>query len=59
MLIWHCGMLDVQTARLVAQWDGCQAGKAEVKGWTAAFMKVLRWLEDPDDWDKDIGQFDC
>ena len=58
MLIWHCGMLDAQTARLVAQWDGCRAGKAEVEGWTAAFMKVLRWLGDPDNWDKDIGQFD-
>ena len=51
-------MLDAQTARLVAQWDGCQAGKSEVKGWTAAFMKVLRWLGDPDNWDKDIGRFD-
>ena len=58
MLIWHCGMLDARTARLVAQWDGCQAGKAEVEGWSAAFMKVLRWLGDPDNWDKEIGQFD-
>ena len=58
MLIWHCGMLDAQTARLVVQWDGCQAGKAEVEGWTAAFIKVLRWLGDPENWDKEIGQFE-
>ncbi len=44
ILIWHCGMLDAQTARLIVQWDVCQAGKAEVEGWTTAFMKILQWL---------------
>ena len=58
MLIWHCGMLDAQKARMVAQWDGCQAGKAEVEGWVRAFMKVLQWLADPKNWDKELGQFE-
>ena len=58
MLEWHCGMLDAQTARMTVQWDGCQAGKAEVEGWIAAFMKVLQWLGDPENWDKEVGQFE-
>lgn len=58
MLEWHCGMLDAQTARLFTRWDGCQAGKAEVEGWTTAFMKVLQWLGDPESWDKEVDQFE-
>ncbi len=50
-------MLDAQTARLIVQWDGCQAGKAEVVGWTTAFMKMLQWLGDPENWDREVGQF--
>ena len=58
MLVWHCGMWEAQTARLVVQWDGCQAGTAEVEGWTTGFMKALRWLGDPENWDIEVGRFE-
>ena len=58
MLVWHCGMWDAQTARLVVQWDGCQAGTAEVETWTTGFMKALRWLGDPGNWGNEVGRFE-
>lgn len=58
ILIWHCGMLDAQMARLIVQWDGCQAGKAEVEWCTTAFMKIPQWLGDPENWDSEVGQFE-
>ena len=46
-LLWHCGMLDAQTARVEVQWNGCEAGTAEAETWITAFMKALGWVADP------------
>lgn len=58
MLIWHCGLLDPQTARVIVQWDGGQTGYAEAEGWITAFMKVLGWLGDPEYCDREVGRFE-
>lgn len=58
MLEWHCGMLDAQTGRLIAQWDGCQAGKVEVEDWIAGFVKALHWVASPGNWARDLGQME-
>ena len=58
MLLWHCGMLDAQTARVEMQWDGCQAGTSEAETWITAFMKALIWLADPENWDTEIGRLE-
>ena len=56
-VIWHCGMLDSETARLKVQWDGAQVTKGDMQCWAQAFVKVLDWLQMPDSWDRRIDDF--
>ena len=57
MLEWHCGMVNRHTASLAVQWDGCQAGKGEVRAWAEGFIRVLRWVLTLENWDKEVASF--
>lgn len=53
-VIWHCGMMDGKTARLTAQWDGAQLAKREMEIYVDAFLKWLKWLHEPENWDRRV-----
>lgn len=46
-VIWQCGMMDAETARLTVQWDGAQLAKGDMQRWAQAFLNVLEWLQMP------------
>ncbi len=56
-LIWHCGMMDTETARLTLQWDGAQLAKADMQSKAEGFMKVLEWLQLPGSWEQSVNAF--
>lgn len=58
MLEWHCGIIGLNTAVVVAQWDGAQFGKASVEKWVEDFMTALRWLAKEANWEKTLGDLD-
>ncbi len=54
MLLWNCGMLGTGEASVLVQWDGCQAGKAEVQGWADKFMEALLWVASLENWETEV-----
>ena len=58
MLEWHCGMADGETGRVVVRWDGCQAGRETVEGWTERFVKALEWVAKVENLEREIGKLE-
>lgn len=55
-VVWHCGMMDSNTARLLAQWDGAQLAKQDMESYVSAFLTYLEWLHKPENWYRPLNE---
>ncbi|KAK4612094.1 Acyl-CoA ligase sidI [Fulvia fulva] len=55
-ILWNCGMLDQEMFQMNASYDDAQLRKAEVEEAVERLFGIARWITEPGNWEKGVGE---
>lgn len=58
-IAWHCGMLDAETLQVLVTYNDAVFRPAEVERILEGLMRIVKWIVEPESWEKSVGECRC
>ncbi len=58
-IAWNCGMLDAETVQVLVTYNDAVFRPAEVERILEGLMRIVKWMVEPESWEKSVGECPC